>query len=70
MMKSNGIGTPFHYIPLHSSPAGKKYCRTIGDMKITDKVSDTLVRLPLFYELDERQITSVEAFSKLFFEKA
>lgn len=70
LMKSNGIGTPFHYIPLHSSPAGKKYCRTIGDMKITDKVSDTLVRLPLFYELDERQITSVEAFSKLFFEKA
>ena len=43
---------------------------TIGDMKITNKISGTLVRLPLFYELDERQITSVEAFSKLFFEKA
>lgn len=68
LMKSNGIGTPFHYIPLHSSPAGKKYCRTIGDMKITDKVSDTLVRLPLFYELDENNLKQIKRIAKNYLE--
>ena len=48
-MKQQGILCVFHYIPLHSSPAGQKYGRAIGQMNITDHVSDTLVRLPLFY---------------------
>lgn len=50
-MKKNNILVVFHYIPLHSSPAGMKYGRSIGNMNITNKVSDTLVRLPLFYNL-------------------
>lgn len=53
-MKQNDIMCVFHYIPLHSSPAGKEYGRFIGDMKMTDYVSDTLVRLPLFYGLEEK----------------
>ncbi len=52
-MKQNDIMCVFHYIPLHSSPAGLEYGRFAGDMKTTDKVSDTLVRLPLFYGLAE-----------------
>jgi dTDP-4-amino-4,6-dideoxygalactose transaminase len=48
-MDSKGIMCIFHYIPLHSSPAGKKYSKVIGSMKNTDYVSDTLARLPLFY---------------------
>lgn len=41
----------FHYIPLHSSPAGIKYGRTAGELPITDSVSERLVRLPLFVDL-------------------
>ncbi len=50
-LKKYNILSVFHYIPLHSSPAGKKYGRFVGDMNVTDTVSDTLVRLPLFYNL-------------------
>ena len=52
-MKANEIHCVFHYIPLHNSPAGLKYGRFIGDMSVTNTVSDTLVRLPLFYGLEE-----------------
>lgn len=52
-MRENGIQTPFHYIPLHSAPAGEKYCRTATDMTVTNRVSDTLVRLPLYYNLTD-----------------
>lgn len=52
-LKEKGIGAVFHYIPLHSSPAGKKYGRTGGDapLPVTDKVSECLVRLPVYYEI-------------------
>lgn len=52
-MKEHGIGTVFHYVPLHSSPAGKRFTRTHGPMTNTDHVSDTLVRLPLWADLGE-----------------
>ena len=51
-MKQNEISCPFHYVPLHSSPAGQKYGRVAGKMDVTDDVGDTLVRLPLFYSMD------------------
>lgn len=53
-MKEKGICCVFHYLPLHSSPAGLQYGQTIGDMKTTNLVGDTLVRLPLFYSLSEK----------------
>ncbi len=55
-MKSKDIYTVFHYIPLHSSPAGRTYGRVSGTMAVTDEVSDRLVRLPLYYNMgsDER----------------
>lgn len=68
-MREREISTPFHYIPLHSAPAGQKYCRTATDMTNTDRVSDTLVRLPLFYDMTEDQqnkiIQSVLDFSRI-----
>lgn len=67
-LKENNISSVFHYIPLHSSPAGMKYGRTHGDMAITDKVSDTLVRLPLFYELSEDNINYIFEVIQKFFE--
>lgn len=52
-MKENGILTPFHYIALHSSVAGKKFSRFVGSMQVTNEVAKTLVRLPLFYDLSD-----------------
>ncbi len=50
-LKENGINAVFHYIPLHSAPAGLKYCRFNGVDKFTTKESERLIRLPMFYGL-------------------
>ncbi|QSX79660.1 dTDP-4-amino-4,6-dideoxygalactose transaminase [Agrilutibacter solisilvae] len=53
-LKARGVGSVFHYIPLHSSPAGQRYARTHGDaLPVTDSVSDRLVRMPLWAGLEE-----------------
>lgn len=54
-LKKNEINSVFHYVPLHSSPAGMRYCRTYGDLAITDKQSERLVRLPLWVGLSHSQ---------------
>jgi dTDP-4-amino-4,6-dideoxygalactose transaminase len=46
-LKRKGIQSTFHYVPLHSSPAGLKYGRTSGNLAVTDRVSNCLIRLPL-----------------------
>ncbi|MCL2101766.1 MAG: dTDP-4-amino-4,6-dideoxygalactose transaminase [Fibromonadales bacterium] len=68
-MDSKGIMCIFHYVPLHSSPAGKKYGRVAGLMKNTDNVSDTLVRLPLFYGMSADAQNKVIDCARSFFEK-
>ena len=45
----------FHYVPLHSSPAGRKYGRASGSMAVTDAMSERLVRLPLWIGLESLQ---------------
>lgn len=52
-LKSRDILAPFHYVPLHSSPAGKKYGAFCGCDLYTTAESDRLVRLPLYYGIDE-----------------
>jgi dTDP-4-amino-4,6-dideoxygalactose transaminase len=52
-MKEQSVSTVFHYVPLHSSPAGKKFSRTHGDMYYTNNLSERLLRLPLWVGLDE-----------------
>lgn len=52
-MNAAGITTPFHYVPLHSAPAGQKYGRVDGSMTVTDQVSDSLVRLPLYFKMTD-----------------
>lgn len=54
-LKSQGISAVFHYVPLHSSPMGQKYGYREGDLPITEDLSGRLVRLPLFYEITEKQ---------------
>lgn len=53
--KRNEILAVFHYVPLHSSPAGQKYGRAHGSLGVTDSHSERLVRLPLWVELSESQ---------------
>lgn len=52
-MRERGICTVFHYVPLHSAPAGRKYGRFSGIDEFTTKESDKLVRLPMYYGLTE-----------------
>lgn len=52
-MKSHNIKPTFHYIPLHSAPAGYKYGRFNGDDKYTTQESEKLVRLPLYYHMND-----------------
>ncbi len=52
-MRERGICTVFHYVPLHSAPAGRKYGRFSGIDEFTTKESDRLVRLPMYYGLTE-----------------
>lgn len=52
-LKENGVGAVFHYIPLHSAPAGEKYGEFFGEDKYTTKESERLLRLPLYYDMKE-----------------
>ena len=52
-LKQRGVQAVFHYIPLHSAPAGRKYARTHGSLPVTDRVSETLVRLPMWIGLKD-----------------
>jgi dTDP-4-amino-4,6-dideoxygalactose transaminase len=53
--RAAGINAPFHYVPLHSAPAGLRYGRTAGSLAVTDSVASRLVRLPLHLHLSEAQ---------------
>ncbi len=50
-LREKGIYAVFHYVPLHSSQAGKKYGEFVGDDVYTTKESERLLRLPMFYDL-------------------
>jgi dTDP-4-amino-4,6-dideoxygalactose transaminase len=50
-LKSSGINAVFHYVPLHSSPAGRHYGREHGGLPVTDSQAERLIRLPLWLDL-------------------
>lgn len=54
-LKKNAIGAVFHYIPLHSSPAGCRFGRFHGEDRYTTRESERLVRLPMYYNLSEEE---------------
>lgn len=58
-LKGKGIQAIFHYIPLHSSPAGRRWGRTNGNLPVTEETSDRLVRLPLWIGMSEDEIDDV-----------
>lgn len=58
-MRENSIYPVFHYVPLHSSPAGKKYGRVFGEMTNTNELSERLLRLPMWLGINESEQKSV-----------
>lgn len=67
-MKENGVLTVFHYIPLHTSPAGQKFGRFHGEDRYTTRESERLVRLPMYYGLTLDQVDFISGLVKDFFE--
>lgn len=58
-MKEHGVGCVFHYVPLHSAPAGIKFGCFHGEDKYTTSESDRLVRLPMYYGMSEEDLQAV-----------
>ena len=66
-LKEKGIGAVFHYIPLHSSPAGIKFGCFHGEDRFTTKESERLLRLPMYYGLKEEDVNYIaESIIKFF----
>lgn len=68
-LKENGVQAVFHYIPLHTAPAGIKYGRFNGEDKYTTKESDRLLRLPMYYNLQKEDAEKVVQTIKDFYTK-
>ena len=60
-LRKAGVGAVFHYVPLHSAPAGLRYGRAHGSLPVTDSVTDRLVRLPLWPGMEAVQPRIISA---------
>jgi dTDP-4-amino-4,6-dideoxygalactose transaminase len=58
-LRDQGVDAVFHYVPLHSSPAGQRYGRAAGDLRVTTATSDRLVRLPLWAGMSDEQVHTI-----------
>ena len=66
-LKEKGIMAVFHYVPLHSAPAGRKFGRFNGEDRYTTKESERLIRLPLFYSISDEEVEyTIETLLKYF----
>jgi dTDP-4-amino-4,6-dideoxygalactose transaminase len=63
-LAAQNIQSVFHYVPLHSSPAGRQFGRTAGPLPITEDLSDRLLRLPLWLGLEEHQVLLIRALTE------
>lgn len=66
-LKRHGIEAVFHYVPLHSSPAGKIFARQHGALAVTDRVASQLVRLPTYFDMTADDVDYVAAAVAKFF---
>ena len=58
-LRSHGVIGTFHYVPLHSAPAGLKYGRVAGPMDKTDSFASRLARLPIWPDMTDEQVQYV-----------
>ena len=68
-LKNNGILAVFHYVPLHFAPAGFKFCRFDGDDIYTTRESERLIRLPMYYGLDNNELEMIITNVIIFFKQ-
>ncbi len=68
-LKSKDIMSVFHYIPLHTAPAGLKYGRFHGEDRYTTRESERLTRLPMFYGLTMEQVDYISEQIKSFYQE-
>ncbi len=66
-LNAMNINVITHYVPLHSSKAGKKFGRASGNMNVTNDISQRLIRLPLFYGMQDQEVDRVVQAIKAFF---
>ncbi|MFA7429426.1 MAG: dTDP-4-amino-4,6-dideoxygalactose transaminase [Rhodospirillaceae bacterium] len=69
-LKAAGVHATFHYVPLHSSPAGQRLATFAGEDRFTTRESDRLLRLPLFHALREDQVRRVTALIHRFYDSS
>ena len=69
-LKQQGVAALFHYIPLHSAPAGRQFGRTDGELAVTDRLSARLLRLPFWRGLAPEQLEYVVSCINDFFKQA
>ena len=67
-LKQRGISSVFHYVPLHSSPAGQRFGRFCGTDRFTTRESDRLTRLPLFFGMTDKERAQVVETARAFFQ--
>lgn len=67
-LKDNGILAVFHYIPLHTAPAGLRFGRFHGEDKYTTRESERLLRLPMYYGLTDEQVDYICSKVKEFYQ--
>jgi dTDP-4-amino-4,6-dideoxygalactose transaminase len=67
-LKRNGINAIFHYVPLHTSPAGQRYGRVHGELDVTNRLAEQLIRLPMWvgltHDQQRRVVYTLNRFSK------
>lgn len=66
-LKQNGIMAVFHYIPLHTAPAGLRFGRFHGEDRYTTRESERLLRLPMYYGLEPDQVDYICGTVKRFY---
>ncbi len=66
-LKENGIHAVFHYIPLHTAPAGRKFGRFHGEDRHTTRESERLLRLPMYYGLSEDEVEYICSHVRKFY---
>ncbi len=69
-LKERGVHAVFHYIPLHTAPAGLKFGRFHGEDKYTTKESERLLRLPMYYGLTTEQVDYISEQVVAFYSKS
>lgn len=67
-LKSSGVTAAFHYVPLHDSPAGRKFGKSASNLPMTTRIANSLVRLPLFSDIKSSEAEQVVAAIKKYSE--